>query len=123
VRHLTKEGWNSTINGTNYPFSMSYTDAGMPSTMTYPDGTVLTASYTSQGWPSAATVNRNGTNTTLVSAIGYTGTGGAAMEPTSASIGNSTYLHRHGGVQHPWRRYDAPWSPKITPRTCRTISA
>jgi YD repeat-containing protein len=74
-----------------YPFTLGYNDAGMPTSVTYPDGDTLTTGYTAQGWLGGVTEQLGSNTNTLLSAVSYTGINGAAEEPTSATMGNSTY--------------------------------
>ncbi len=69
------------INNVSYPFTTGYNDAGMPTSVSYPDGDQLTTGYSSQGWPASVTESLNGTTNDLLSAVTYSGIGGAVMEP------------------------------------------
>ncbi len=80
-------GWSMTIGGTTYPFSMGYNDANQQTTLTFPDGDLVTTSYGPQDWLSGVSEKLSGTTTTLVSGISYD----AAQQPTSATVGNGTY--------------------------------
>jgi RHS repeat-associated protein len=84
-------GWTMTINSTAYPFTLGYNDAGQQTTLTYPDGDLVTTSYSSQDWLAGATETLNSTTTTLLNSIGYSGEAGASQLLTSGSVGNSTY--------------------------------
>jgi RHS repeat-associated protein len=74
-----------------YTTQTSYDDAGNVLAQTYPDGQTVSNAYTAQGWLSGVSTAVNGTPSTLVSNVAYTGTGGAFGEITSASLGNGTY--------------------------------
>jgi YD repeat-containing protein len=80
-----------TVGGTNYPIQASYNDAGQMLTQTYPNGDVLTTSYTLQGWLAGLTLQQGSTQITLLSNLSYTGTSGAAGLPSSASLNGGTY--------------------------------
>jgi hypothetical protein len=75
-------GSSETINGTPYTTGATYDDAGDLLTQTYPDGEVLTTSYTAEGWfSSLATTFPSGVNggamVTLLDHLSYTGAAGA----------------------------------------------
>ncbi len=68
-------------------------DTGNLLTQTYPDGEVVTTSYTPQGWFSGLTTQQGSSNVTLLSNATYAGTGGAAGLMTGASLGGGTYQY------------------------------
>ncbi|HSR26325.1 MAG TPA: hypothetical protein VLW53_22405, partial [Candidatus Eisenbacteria bacterium] len=76
-----------TVGGTAYPLGSTYDDAGNLLTQTYPDAETITNSYTAEGWLSGVSTTRSGTTTTLASALGYTGVGGAFGELTAMHLG------------------------------------
>jgi RHS repeat-associated protein len=80
-----------TVGGTSYPTSTSYDDAGNVLSQTYPNGDILTTSYTSQGWFAGLTLQQGATDTTLLSNLSYTGISGAAGLFSSASLNGGTY--------------------------------
>jgi len=80
-----------TIGSTHYQTGASYDDAGDLLSLTYPDGDVLTTSYTPQGWLSGLTLQQGSTQTTLLSNLTYTGPSGAAGLASSASLNGGTY--------------------------------
>ena len=84
-------GWSMTVNSTTYPFTKGYNDAGQPTTLTYPDGDTVTTSYSPQAWLGSVTETLNSTTNTLFNSLSYAGLAGASQQPTSGSIGNSTY--------------------------------
>jgi RHS repeat-associated protein len=63
----------------------------MPASTTYSDGEVATTSYTAQGWPTSLVTTLSGVRTNVLTALAYTGVGGAAGHPTAASVANGTY--------------------------------
>jgi RHS repeat-associated core domain len=83
--------WSMTIGGTTYPFTTTYNDAQQPTTVTYPDGDVVTTSYTSQDWLSGVSESLNSTTNTLLSAVNYQNAAGANQMPSSALVGNGVY--------------------------------
>jgi YD repeat-containing protein len=80
-----------TVGGTNYLVHTSYDDAGDVLSQTYPNGDVLTTSYTAQDWLAGLTLQQGSTQTTLLSNLSYTGTSGAAGRFSSASLNGGTY--------------------------------
>ncbi len=82
-----------TIGSSSYPVQKTYDDAGNTLTQTYPDGEVVTTGYTAQGWFAGLSTQQGSSNTTLVSAVTYTSTGGAASLMTGASLGNGLYQY------------------------------
>jgi RHS repeat-associated protein len=90
-----------TINGTTYATSATYDDVGRRLTQTYPDGEVVSTSYTAQGWLAGLTTAfpsgmNGGATITLVNNLAYSGTAGALGLPTSLGLngqsgGTSTY--------------------------------
>ena len=84
-----------TYDAHGYTFGLAYNDAGQPTSLTYSDGEVLATGYNAFGWLNQAQTTPSGkASTTLATNIGYTGNAGAAMQPTSASIGaNGTYTY------------------------------
>lgn len=80
-----------TVNGTPYSDSKTYDDAGDIVTETYPTGEVLTLGYTSQGWIGGLSRTLSGSTTTMLSAVTYTGLGGASRQITGANLANDTY--------------------------------
>ncbi|MBA2680042.1 MAG: hypothetical protein H0U76_16800, partial [Ktedonobacteraceae bacterium] len=84
-------GWSMTINSTAYGFTKGYNDADQQTTLTYPDGDVLTTSYGAQDWLGGVSKTLAGTTTTLLGAVSYSGLAGASQLMTSGSVGNSTY--------------------------------
>jgi RHS repeat-associated protein len=79
----------TTVNGTPYAASKTYDDAGNTLTQTYPDGEVVTNSYTAQGWLSGLSTQQSGTTTTLLRGAAYTGAGGAAGLLSGANLGGN----------------------------------
>ena len=80
---------------TSYPVQTAYNDGSQPTSLTYSDGEVLSYGYDGgSGWLSSlATTPAGGSATTLLSSIGYSGAGGAAGHPTSASVANGVYTY------------------------------
>ena len=85
-------GWSMTVNGTTYPFTKGFNDAGQPTSLAYPDGDTVTTSYSSQDWLGSVTETLNSSTNTLFNSLSYTGLAGASQQPTSGSIGNGTYI-------------------------------
>ncbi|HLZ24336.1 MAG TPA: RHS repeat domain-containing protein, partial [Ktedonobacterales bacterium] len=78
----------------SYTLQTSYNDAGQPTSVTYSDGEVFSPGYNAQGWLTSATsLPYGGSQVNLLTALGYSGVGGAAMHPTSATLGNGTYMY------------------------------
>ena len=75
--------------------SSAYNDGSQPTGLTYSDHEVLSYGYDGgSGWLSSLTATpAGGSATTLLSSIGYSGAGGAAGHPTSASVANGTYSY------------------------------
>jgi RHS repeat-associated protein len=90
-----QSGWSVTLGGSTYPFSYTYNDASMPTSLTYSDGEQLSYGYDSaSGWlTSLITTPSGGSTTNLLTAIAYSGAGGAAGKPTGANVVNSTYTY------------------------------
>ena len=67
--------------------------ASMPTSLTYSDNEVANYGYdASSAWLSSLSATpAGGSATTLLDSIAYSGAGGAAGHPTSASIGNGVY--------------------------------
>lgn len=84
-----------TAENTSYTMGYGYDDAGLPTSLTYPDGETLSESYGTTGWLSlVSTQPSGGSSTTLLSNIGYTSdVGGLAGNINSASVGNGTYSY------------------------------
>ncbi|HEY1388744.1 MAG TPA: hypothetical protein VGF38_09385, partial [Ktedonobacterales bacterium] len=86
-----------TVGGNSYPVGTSYNDAGQALALTYPTGETVTAGYSATGWLGSLTQTLGGNSTTLLDAISYTGSGGAAGQMTSAHLGyvsgNATYTY------------------------------
>ncbi len=78
------------VNGTNYPTGVAYNDAGQTLTVTYPTGETVSTSYSAQAWFAGLT-RTQGTTTTLVSGVGFTGVGGAGGMMTGATLGGGAY--------------------------------
>jgi RHS repeat-associated protein len=75
-----------TVGSTTYPsLATSFDDAGNVLTQTYPDGEKVTNSLGAQGWLSGLSTLQGSTNTTLLTNIAYSGTGGAYGFMTSAT--------------------------------------
>ncbi len=83
--------WTMTVGSASYPFSMGYNDANQQTTLTYPDGGVVTTSYSAQDWLSGVSELQGSTTTTLLNTVSYTGAAGANQQPSSAQVGNGTY--------------------------------
>ncbi len=83
--------WTETINATTYPFLTGYNDADQPTTLTYPDGDLITTSYSQQGWLAGVT-EKLGSNptTTFLNSVSYQGSAGASGHPSNAVIANGT---------------------------------
>jgi RHS repeat-associated protein len=79
------------IGGMNYPIAFGYNDADQQTTLTYPDGDLLTTAYGAQGWLSSVTQQLGSSSKTLLNSITFSGTNGASMLPTNATVGNSAY--------------------------------
>ncbi len=56
--------WTMSLGSASYPFSMGYNDANQQTTLTYPDGGVVTASYSAQDWLSGVSELQGSTTTT-----------------------------------------------------------
>ena len=78
----------TTLLGASYPTSTTYDDAGEPLSLTYPDGTVATTSY-SQGWLAGMNWTQGGLTTPVLAAVSYSGLAGAFGAITSANVGQS----------------------------------
>jgi RHS repeat-associated protein len=74
-----------TMGSKTYPLGSSFDDAGNLLTQTYPDGEVVTNSLGVQGWLSGVSTLNGSTNTTLLTGITYSGSGGAYGSMTSAN--------------------------------------
>jgi RHS repeat-associated protein len=71
------------VGSTSYPISsMTYNDAGQLTAETYPDGDVVTNTYSNQDWLAGVSTQF----TSVINTIAYTGPGGAVGRMTSASI-------------------------------------
>jgi len=81
----------TTVNGTSYPISKTYDDAGNTLTQTYPTGEVVNSGFDGHGWLGSVTRTLSGNTTTLASAITYSGSAGAARTITGMQLGNNTY--------------------------------
>ncbi len=75
-----------TVGGTSYTTQTAYNDANQVTSLTYPDGEVVSQNYTNEGWLGGVTTQQKGVTTTLLSQAGYTGPGGAAGLMTSALL-------------------------------------
>jgi RHS repeat-associated protein len=82
-----------TVGTTPYTVQTSYDDASNVLTQTYPDGEVVTNSYTAQGWFSGLTTQVGSTLVNLVNTIAYTGVGGAGHLITGASLDGGMYQY------------------------------
>ena len=80
-----------TLGGTNTPFSIGYNDANQATSLTYPDGDVVTTGYSAQDWLSGVTEAKSGTTTTLINSLVYSGVAGANQQPSQAAVGNGVY--------------------------------
>ncbi len=90
----------SSANEVKYPFSFGYNDANQQTSVVYPDGDTVTKTLSPQDQLSSVTETLGSATTTLASAIGYSGFGGAAGLPTSAQVGNnsSTWTFSYNSV-------------------------
>ncbi len=86
-------GSTLTVGGSSYPLQTSYDDAGDVLSQQYPDGELVTDSYTAQGWLSGVSTQQGGTTTTLLANAVYQGVGGAWGAMTGASLGNGVYQY------------------------------
>ena len=82
-----------TIGQVNYTTQTTYNDAGQVLSQTYPDGELVTTSYTPEGWLLGLTTQQGGTTTTLLSNASYSGPAGAAGKLTGANLGGGTYTY------------------------------
>jgi RHS repeat-associated protein len=82
-----------TVGSTTYPSQVTYDDAGDVLTKTYPDGEVVTNSYTQQAWLAGVSTLQGSTTTTLLSNVVYSDTAGAGGLMTGASLGGGTYTY------------------------------
>ncbi len=83
-------GSTLTVDGTGYTTSATYDDAGQPLTQTYPNGDVVTTSYTGQGWLGAIDLTPyHLPGLPLLSAITYTGQLGATGTPSGGQLDGS----------------------------------
>ena len=82
-----------TVGSINYPIQAGYDDAGNILTQTYPDGEVVTNSYTTQGWLSGVNTQVGSTNVTLLGNASYTGAGGAGHLITGATLDGGMYQY------------------------------
>ncbi len=81
----------TTESSTQYTLGYGYNDAGMPTSLTYPDGEVLRNAYGTSGWLSAVTTTPSGGSAVnLLTNLTY---GGPALQLTGASQGNGTYTY------------------------------
>ncbi len=94
--------WTTTLDGTSYPFSATYDDAGQTTSLSYSDGTALTDNYDTNGWLNSAVTG----STNLYTALSYTDPGGATGLPNTAKLSN--------GAMSYTAQYDADLRPTST---------
>ncbi len=82
--------------GGSYTAKGTYNDGGSLLTETYPDGEVVSTSYTEQGWLASLTTQQGTTTTTLLGGVTYGGAGGADGMATGALLGGGTYTYAEG---------------------------
>ena len=75
--------WTTVLDGTSYPFSATYSDAGQLTSFTYSDSSALTYNYDANGWLSSAVSG----STNLFTALSYSDAGGARSS-NAASLSN-----------------------------------
>lgn len=93
---------------TSYATQQSYDDAGAPTNTVYPDGEMVATSYTGQDWLAGLSTTLNGTTTTLLSNVSYSGTGGAAREMTGRGRASPTGCTARRSRTTRWRGRPRP---------------
>jgi RHS repeat-associated protein len=85
-----------TVGSASYPVQTTYDDATNVLTQTYPDGEVVTNSYSAQGWLTGVSTQVGSTNVTLLSNASYSGVGGAGHLITGATLDGGMYQYATG---------------------------
>jgi RHS repeat-associated protein len=90
-----KTAQTTVLDGATYTYAYGFNDASQPTSTTFSDNEVTTYSYDTASalLTGMTTTPSGGTAQGLISNVGYSGVGGAASKPTSATLNGGTYTY------------------------------